>query len=192
MQSFFILFLLPSLIASEGYICPLDPKYTSLGQTEQNYLLYSYYDASGNTWITKNEYGFTSPESYCSDKGNANLHPNENLEIKCNDSRFICMWQNNSCVYTGNYQCSSVALCDAVLNNQESACLGSECAIGGNNDFLYNLYCNIQTTPTDTLPTDPIPTDTIPTDTIPTDTTNQIRYIMYPNSNTCKEKIIYV
>jgi hypothetical protein len=239
MQSILILLLLPVFVLSEGYICPIDSKYTSLGQTSQNYLLYSYYDASGNTWITKNQYGFTSPEMYCRDKGDANLHPNENLEVKCNDSRLICAWQNNNCVYTGNYQCSSIALCDAVLNHQESPCLGSDCATGGNNDFLYTLYCNENTptpitpsdilmptdlpiTPTDTLmPTDlPItPTDTLmptdlpitPTDTLmltdlpitPTDTlmptdlpitppNNQILYIMYPDSNICKEKIIYM
>jgi uncharacterized Zn-finger protein len=211
MQSFLILLLLPVFVLSEGYICPIDSKYTTLGQTSQNYLLYSYYDASGNTWITKNKYGFTSPEMYCSDKGDANLHPNVNLEVKCNDSRLICAWQNNNCVYTGNYQCSSIALCDAVLNNQESACLGSDCATGGNNDFLYTLYCNDSTQPTETqsdlpietpiktqsnLPID-LPTETqsnLPID-LPTETQSNlpiVEYIMYSNSNVCKQKIIYI
>jgi hypothetical protein len=221
MQSILILLLFPSFIFTEGYICPIDPKYNALGQTSQNYLLYSYYDASGNTWISKNEYGFTSPEAYCSDKGNASLHPNENLEVKCNDSRLICVWQNNNCVYTGNYQCSSIALCDAVLNHQESACLGSECTTGGNNDFLYNLYCDsntpipidtplidntpidntpidntpIDNTPIDNTPIDNTPIDNTPIDNTPIDNTpisRQTEYIMYPNSNICKEKIIYI
>jgi hypothetical protein len=181
-----IITLFITFVKSEGYICNFD-SLASYGQTSEKTLMYSYYDMVGNTYIKRNEYGFESQVDYCTQKGDATLHPNEDLQVKCNDSRNICNWENNSCVSTGTSQCTSLALCQAVLNGDEAACLGQDCVNdpnGGSNDFLYAQFCNSnENAPTSTdTPTDTsteIPTETstdTPTETstdTPTDTSTE-------------------
>jgi hypothetical protein len=184
-----ILSVLIAFVKSEGYTCNFD-SLASYGETSQNILLYSYYDKVGNTYIKRGEYGFESQVDYCTQKGDATLHPNEDLQVKCNDSRNICIWENNSCVSTGTSQCSSLELCQTVLNGGEAACLGQDCVNdpnGGSNDFLYAEFCN-GSTPTNTSTS----TDTsTPTDAPTTVNVLKTEYINDVNG-VCLTEIVYV
>lgn len=129
----FLFSLTAPIVQAEGYYCP----YTELGATENNDLVYDYYNSSdgGLTWLRLGETGFIGRSQYCAEKGDESIHFDAGEE-KCTDSVGLCFWDGSSCQVNQDRVPDCFALCEAVLNGEGLPCLGGSC---GSRDTIYEI-----------------------------------------------------